>query len=86
MQIRKLSYVVLYFVLMKKNTFENIFNVLKKDPYFLDPVYLMCDFAKGQILAANKVYPNSLLNCCFFHFSQNMWMKFKKYKMGGKGT
>ena len=46
----------------------------------------MCDFEKGQILAVTKIYANSLLNFCFFHFSQILWMKFKKYGMGGKGT
>ena len=46
----------------------------------------MCDFDKGQILSINKVFPNRLLNCCFFHFSEIIRMKFKKYKMGGKGT
>ena len=44
----------------------------------------MCDFAKGQIIAANKIFPNSLLNCCFFHFSQIIWRKFKFYGMTGK--
>ena len=53
--------------------------------YFFDPCYLMCDFAKGQIIAANKIFPNSLLNCCFFHFSQIIWRKFKFYGMTGKG-
>ena len=45
----------------------------------------MCDFAKGQIIAAKKIFPNSLLNCCFFHFSQIIWIKFKFYGMAGKG-
>jgi hypothetical protein len=48
-------------------------------------VYLISDFAKGQIIAANKIFPNSLLNCCFFHFSQIIWRKFKFYGMTGKG-
>ena len=71
---------------MKKISFESILNVLKKEPYFLESFYLMCDFDKGQILSINKVFPNRLLNCCFFHFLQIMWMKFKKYKMRGKWT
>lgn len=44
---------------MKKIIFECIFNVLKKGPYLLDPFYIMYDFAKGQIIASNKVCPNS---------------------------
>jgi len=69
----------------KSITFENIFKILKNEPYYFDPYYLMCDFAKGQIIAAKKIFPNSLLNCCFFHFSQIIWIKFKFYGMAGKG-
>ena len=70
----------------KSITFENIFKILKNEPYYFDPYYLMCDFAKGQIIDANKIFPNSLLNCCFFHFSQIIWRKFKFYGMTGKGN
>ena len=52
----------------KSITFENIFKILKNEPYYFDPYDLMCDFAKGQIIAANKIFPNSLLNCAFFTF------------------
>ena len=44
----------------------------------------MCDFAHGQILTVKNIYPNSLLNFCFFHFSQIIWKRFNKYRIIGK--
>lgn len=71
---------------MKKIGIRSLFSVLKKVSYLFELYYLMCDFSKGQILDAKNRYPNSLLNCCFFQFSQIIWKKFNKYKMTVKGA
>ena len=46
----------------------------------------MCDFSLGQINAVNEIFPECNIHCCFFHFSQCIWKKFKENKLCGKGT
>ena len=52
----------------------------------MNPVYLMSNFALGQIKAAIQIFPNVLYNECFFDWSQCIQKKFQKFSLGGKGT
>ena len=69
----------------KEFTFKKIFSYLR-DNYSFNPPKIMCDFMISQIKACQEIFPNCLIHCCFFHFSQCIWNKFKKYKLCGKGT
>ena len=69
----------------KEFTFKKIFEYLR-DNYSFNPPKIMCDFRLSQINACKNIFPNCLIHCCFFHFSQCIWNKFKKYNMCGKGT
>ena len=46
----------------------------------------MCVFSMGQINAIRDIYPECKIHCCFFHFSQAIWRKFKENKLCGKGA
>ena len=46
----------------------------------------MCDFSKAQIKSIQKIFKDCKLHCCFFHFSQCIWNKFRKYNLCGKNT
>ena len=70
----------------KDDTFLEIFKVLREEPFHMNPLYLMSDFALGQIKAAIKIFPIVLYNGCFFHWSQCIWNKFQDLGLGGKGT
>ena len=76
-----------YFILImdkKEETFLEIFKVLREEPYHMNLLYMMSDFALGQIKAVNKIYPNILYNGCFFHLSQCIWKKIQYYGLRGK--
>ena len=69
----------------KEFTFKKIFEYLR-DKYSFNPPKIMCDFSLSQINACKSVFPNTLIHCCFFHFSQCIWNKFKKYNLCEKGS
>ena len=46
----------------------------------------MCDFNLAQINAIKAIFPQCLINTCFFHFSQAIWKNFRKYDLCGKNT
>ncbi len=58
----KLEYAVLFHL--------EIIKFLSEEPYHMNPVYLMSNFALGQIKAAIQIFPNVLYNECFFDWSQ----------------
>ena len=68
-----------------ESTFDNIFQNLK-DNYSFRPRNIMCDFSKAQIKSIQKIFNDCKLHCCFFHFSQCIWNKFRKYNLCGKNT
>ena len=61
-------------------------DILREEPYKLNSMFMMSDFAIGQIKECQKIFPNCLFNGCFFHWSQSIWIKFQDYGLGGKGT
>lgn len=60
----------MYALTCKKNaeTYETILSELKKAEPRLNPKMFMVDFEKAAILAAHKIFPQSDVNGCFFHF------------------
>lgn len=34
----------------------------------------MIDFVEAVQKSVNKVFPEGLIKCCFFHFSQSIWL------------
>ena len=68
-----------------ESTFDNIFQNLK-DNYSFRPRNIMCDFSKAQIKSIQKIFKYCKLHCCFFHFSQCIWNKFRKYNLCGKNA
>ena len=46
----------------------------------------MYDFNLAKINAMKSIFPDCLINTCFFHFSQAIWKNFRKYDLCGKGT
>ncbi|KAI6651073.1 hypothetical protein LOD99_5650 [Oopsacas minuta] len=37
------------------------------------PEQILLDFEKGGINSFEHVWPNTVVKCCFFHFTQNIW-------------
>ena len=56
----------------KEETFLEIFKVLREEPYHMNPLYMMSDFALA----------NALYNGCFFHWSQCIWKKKSILRIG----
>ena len=73
-------------LLSKENcsTFKNILKYLS-NKYSFKPRRFMCDFNIAQIKAINSIFLDCKLNTCFFHFSQAIWINFRKYDLCGKG-
>ena len=69
----------------KEETFRVLFSYLKENCSF-NPRNIMCDFSMGQILAVKKVFEEVQIHCCFFHFSQAIWHRFKINNLCGIGT
>ena len=69
----------------KEYTFKHLFTILK-EKYSFNPRNIMCDFSLGQINAVRVVYPECRIHCCFFHFSQAIWRKFKENRLCGQNT
>ena len=74
-------------LLVKENeqTFKIIFKYLS-DNYNFKPRRFICDFNPAQINAMKSIFPDCLINTCFFHFSQAIWKNFRKYDLCGKDT
>ena len=45
-----------------------------KENLSLDPEFITTDFETSLMDASKKVYPNSNLVPCFFHFAKSLWM------------
>ena len=76
------------FILINKedeSTFDNIFIYLK-EKYSFRPPNIMCDFSLAQINSVKKIFSDCKIHCCFFHFSQCIWNKFRKYNLCGINT
>ena len=69
----------------KHETFENIFEILKKN-YQFNPKNFIAEFGTSQIKAIQKCFPQCNVHCYFFHFSKAIWCNFKKCGLSGKGT
>ena len=39
-----------------------------------------------MLCSINEIFPECNVHCCFFHFSQCIWKKFKENRLCGKGT
>jgi hypothetical protein len=53
----------------KKRLYEAIFKCLKKD-FKLKPVRSMSDFEQGVMGALRSIWPDTIIDNCFFHFAQ----------------
>ncbi|XP_049886684.1 uncharacterized protein LOC126381225 [Pectinophora gossypiella] len=71
---------LLYALLPNKTqeTYKRLFNLIKeKNPDFR-PTNFKIDFEKAAINAINEIFPEAVVNGCFFHYSQAIWKKGKK--------
>ena len=41
----------------------------------LNPKSILIDFEQSAINAINKVFPSTIIECCHFHYSQNILEK-----------
>ena len=64
-------------LLIRENevTFKSIFKYLSEN-YNFKPRRFMCDFNLAQINAMKAIFPDGLINTCFFHFCQAIWKNF----------
>ena len=76
-----------FILLINENvdTFENIYKYLL-EKYDFNPRNIMVDFNHSQIVAINNIFKNALIHGCFFHFSQAIWRRFRKYGLCKKGS
>ncbi len=71
------------FILMpdkSQNSYERAFEALKNLQNNLNPSSIMIDFKQSSINAFKKSFPGIYNRGCFFHFTQNIGVKFKKFQ------
>lgn len=66
---------MVYCLTSKKDeqTYERIFNFLKERN--LNPTSISVDFERAVINSIKKIYPDTIVYGCFFHFGQCLWRK-----------
>ncbi|CAF2838644.1 unnamed protein product [Rotaria sp. Silwood2] len=61
------------------NLYQSLVQYATKKNVTLNPTSILIDFEQSAINAINRVFPRTVVNCCHFHFAQNIWKKVKKY-------
>jgi len=72
------SILPLVYVLMTdrtKDSYTEVLNQLLKCKPDLDPKPIQIDFEQAFISAFQDIFPNAIINRCFFHFCQCVWRK-----------
>jgi hypothetical protein len=66
---------VLFALLTDKTetTYRNLLTLLKKWCVFWSPIIIKVDSEAAVISAINKVFPDSVITGCNFHFNQCLW-------------
>lgn len=68
---------VVYILMSRKTTecYTEVFEFIEKEVFKLQPAELMTDFEKGLRKSITKVYPNTEVRGCWFHFCQALRKK-----------
>lgn len=61
-----------------RKSLKMIKNLAKEHKIRLDPDMILTDFEKAEIAAAQRVFKESTLKGCYFHFSKNLWKRLQK--------
>lgn len=72
------------YVLMSKKTTAcciAVFEYIEANLFHLEPVEFMVDFEKGLRKCLNKVYPNSIIRGCWYHYCAAFRKKSRKLGM-----
>lgn len=62
-------------------TYEKVFTYIENNIFKLEPAMFMCDFETGLRAAINKLYPNSALHGCWYHYSVCIRSRFIQLNM-----
>jgi hypothetical protein len=63
----------------KKESYDIIFNYIKKECQSLDPKYIIIDFEKATYNSLKEKFPGVKLSGCLFHFGQILWRRLQNF-------
>ncbi|KAG0440364.1 hypothetical protein DMUE_1800 [Dictyocoela muelleri] len=82
-EIRNIN-VPLVYILMKsksKNSYEKIFNYIKRKVDNLNPKFITIDLEMAAFLALKSTFPEPKIVGCFFHFTQLLFRRIQRLGM-----